>query len=134
MKTGAQLIAEERERQISQEGWTQEHDDAHKTRQMASAAAAYLQHYVERSWIIDPSNPLHVMGNGSLGDRSAYYGQDKAPDIWPDEWENDWKPKSMLSDLVRAGALVAAEIDRLQRKSANALALPEAGRNPTPTP
>lgn len=36
-------------------------------------------------------------------------------DFWP--WGLDtWKPKSRVSDLVRAGALIAAEIDRLQRR------------------
>lgn len=34
---------------------------------------------------------------------------------WP--WENEWwKPKDRIRDLVRAGALVAAEIDRLLRR------------------
>lgn len=33
--------------------------------------------------------------------------------FWPDGWE--WKPRDELTNLVRAGALVAAEIDRLLR-------------------
>lgn len=34
---------------------------------------------------------------------------------WAVRW---WKPKDPIRDLVRAGALIAAEIDRLQRKGA----------------
>ena len=32
--------------------------------------------------------------------------------FWREGW--DYKPPSQLSDLIRAGALIAAEIDRLQ--------------------
>lgn len=114
MKTGAQLIAEERERQISQEGWTPAHDDTHSNREMAAAAAGYLEHYVHRSWLIDPRNKMHGYADPER------YREDAAEDIWPDDWADWWKPKDMLSDLVRAGALVAAEIDRRQRESVNA--------------
>ena len=39
---------------------------------------------------------------------------------WP--WEPRWwKPKSRVRNLVKAGALIAAEIDRLQRKEAKAV-------------
>ena len=42
------------------------------------------------------------------------YRSEACPDDWPwsDKW---WKPKDKIRDLVRAGALIAAEIDRLQR-------------------
>lgn len=36
---------------------------------------------------------------------------------WPRRWSPDWyKPTNAIRDLVKAGALIAAEIDRLQRK------------------
>jgi hypothetical protein len=38
MKTGMELIADERKRQIDQEGWTAEHDDGHDGRELARAA------------------------------------------------------------------------------------------------
>lgn len=41
MKTGIQLITEERERQIKAEGWTPEHDDAHKSAEMLAAGRCY---------------------------------------------------------------------------------------------
>jgi hypothetical protein len=34
---------------------------------------------------------------------------------WPWEW-SFWKPRDPVRNLVIAGALIAAEIDRLQRK------------------
>jgi hypothetical protein len=41
------------------------------------------------------------------------------PNDWPKEWNVDWwKPSDdPIRNLVKAGALIAAEIDRLQRKA-----------------
>lgn len=87
---GAALIAAERRRQVEAEGWTPEHDDAHDSGEMAVAATFYLDPPLGSGW-----------GEG-------------APDGWP--WEPEaWKPKDQVSNLIRAGALIAAEIDRLQR-------------------
>lgn len=41
MSTGADLIAAERRRQMTAEGWTPEHDDAHDGEALALAAATY---------------------------------------------------------------------------------------------
>ena len=41
MKTGIEIIAAERQRQIEQEGWTPEHDAEHVNDEMALAASAY---------------------------------------------------------------------------------------------
>lgn len=84
---GAELIAAERERQVSEEGWTPEHDDEHTHSELAKAAACYA-----------------VQAAG--GTVTKY--------DWP--WEGKWwKPGDPLRGLAKAGALVAAEIDRLQR-------------------
>jgi chromosome segregation ATPase len=41
----------------------------------------------------------------------------ESPEQWP--WENQWKPSGdRIRDLTKAGALIAAEIDRLQRVQA----------------
>lgn len=40
-KTGIELIADERARQISQEGWTTEHDDQYRHGELAAAGAVY---------------------------------------------------------------------------------------------
>jgi hypothetical protein len=87
---GAALIAVERQRQINREGYDYGHDDAHSEGELLAAAACYLTPPVGSGW--GPTPPLS----------------------WP--WEPEaWKPKDRISDLVRAGALIAAEIDRLQR-------------------
>jgi hypothetical protein len=93
LKTGIELIAEERQRQITVEGWTPEHDDTLVKGQLAHAATAYAN-VSQRGLVIDWR-------------------------LWP--WEYDlWKPsKDSIRNLVKAGALIAAEIDRLQRKNLN---------------
>lgn len=100
MKTGIEIIAKERQRQESQEGWSPTHDDAHKKGEMAGAAACYA---LSACCFL---NPQQV---------EAYReGVTHKVRIWP--WENSWwKPKDKVRDLARAGALIAAEIDRLQR-------------------
>ena len=40
-KTGIELIADERKRQIEVEGWTAEHDAEHYESELAYAAAVY---------------------------------------------------------------------------------------------
>ena len=41
MLIGVELIAGERERQVSEEGWTAEHDDSHIRGELAMAGACY---------------------------------------------------------------------------------------------
>jgi len=55
--------------------------------------------------------------NGELRDAAACY-LTLATDRWP--WSlADWKPSDApIRNLVKAGALIAAEIDRLERKAA----------------
>ncbi len=88
-------VAAERQRQIEQEGWSPEHDDDHVRGEMASAAASYAVYGLEG-------------------------GEAIAIGIWP--WSADWwKPKDRRRDLVRAGALIIAEIERLDRAAIRSL-------------
>lgn len=93
---GAGLIAVERSRQIEKEGWTAGHDDDHRHKELVSAAICYAK-------LAAVSSNIH-MGFS-------------APRSWP--WERkSWKPSNdSVKNLVKAGALIAAEIDRLLRKS-----------------
>jgi hypothetical protein len=101
MKSGIELIAEERERQVSVEGWTPEHDDEHDTNELTDAAICYALF-------------------ASEGLRSHQELTRRWP--WEPEW---WKPApNAVRNLVKAGALIAAEIDRLQRTT-----LPPAATN-----
>lgn len=82
---GVRLIAAERERQVVAEGWTLQHDAGHRADVLARAAACY-----------------------------AIPARLRRLDLWP--WESRyWKPSpdDRLCELVKAGALIAAEIDRL---------------------
>lgn len=91
--TGMELIAVERERQVAEEDWTAEHDDEHDGQELAMAACAY-------AW---PG--ASVLNNGRALPREL---------LWP--WSDGWKPSGdRTRELVKAGALIAAEIDRLQR-------------------
>ena len=89
MKSGVELIAAERERQIQIEGWTAGHDDKHTNGELSRAAAAYC---------------LRGRDPASIG----------PPMFWPFA-EDYWKPGGRIRSLVKAGALIAAEIDRLKR-------------------
>lgn len=95
--TGAERIAAERRRQIEEEGWTAEHDAQHRPGILAGAGSSYAM-----------SAALSLMSNGAkrLHEAPPFFKFDHA-------W---WKPRFPLADLIRAGALIAAEIDRLQSK------------------
>jgi hypothetical protein len=89
-------IAAERARQISVEGWTPDHDDAHNRGELARAAACYAL-------------------SASL--RDAARASKWWPSLWP--WSQSWwKPTNRRRDLVKAGALLLAEIERLDRLAA----------------
>lgn len=87
---GSQMIAAERKRQRDKEGWSGRHDSTeHGDGQLIEAAICYADCYGPHS---------------------------HKPERWPEWW--DWKPKDRIRNLVRAGALIAAEIDRLKRDAA----------------
>lgn len=105
-KTGAQLIALERNRQLKIEGWTPAHDDTHKGCEMARAASAYA---IVGSQIAN----LHLRGEKPVVEDEPYLAATPMNWPWQKEW---WKPSSdPIRNLIKSGALLAAEIDRLQR-------------------
>ena len=92
---GACIIGTERHRQIEAEGWTSEHDDDQDGRELSTAAACYAL-------------PEHTQ----IGDRDHVVLRY----LWP--WDKEWwkpTPKDRIRELAKAGALIAAEIDRLLR-------------------
>jgi hypothetical protein len=106
--SGSELIAAERKRQIEAEGWTPEHDDEHAGGELAAAACCYAT---------DPRIRAEIMltedGQANVNQPGSGYD----PRHWPPTWSGDWKPcpGDRVRELVKAGALIAAEIDRLQR-------------------
>lgn len=98
MKTGIELIAEERNRQIEEEGFDSKHDAGYTQGQLGIAAACY-------------AIPDGMLDGGSGAFCKKY---------WP--WDWSWfkpgsgaYPASRIKELKKAGALIAAEIDRLQK-------------------
>lgn len=105
MRTGTELITEERKRQVEKEGWTPEHDanKDHTSGQIVKAAICYAMDYYGN------------MDSQITGEGRAYW-RNEARIHWPWHW-SWWKPtpKDSVRQLTKAGALIAAEIDRLQR-------------------
>lgn len=113
MKTGIELIADERQRQIEVEGWTPEHDAKHTGNQIAMAAACYASPVPLRAQIEVPCGCRSGMCQHIAFGKHMWVG------AWP--WSAQWDKRAKhdrLRQLAIAGALIAAEIDRLQRESA----------------
>lgn len=89
---GAGVIADERYRQIHEEGFTAARDDSYVKGELARAAMAYAEPGV----------------NSKSGGVIS---------MWPATWDIAWwKPSDdPVRNLIRAGALIAAEIDRHYR-------------------
>jgi hypothetical protein len=99
--TGIEMIAVERNRQISVEGYTPEHDDNHDMGELALAAALYAIPY-----------EAHV-GSERLIKQDDFIGLHIALETGCNFFVNP-EPDNMRR-LVKAGALIAAELDRLIR-------------------
>lgn len=92
--TAIALIVAERERQKTVEQWSERHDDTHGSEQLARAAACYAM--------------------------PAWMREEDLTDAHPRNWPwaaSYWKPTpdDRIRELVKAGALIVAEIERLQR-------------------
>lgn len=86
--TGIELIAQERDRQIEQEGWSPGHDDMHVDYELAKAAACYALNKLPNT--VQPPFP------------------------WGEHWDKRQKHGHKQSMII-VGALAAAELDRLER-------------------
>ena len=109
---GIELIATERKRQVEIEGWTPEHDSEHENGELALAAVCY-------------ASPVLLFSKMDMVEGVSFN------DPWPSWWDDGWDkrlrddeteaiiPNSELTspnrirNLVKAGALIASEIDRL---------------------
>ena len=91
--TPLEMIAAERKRQIEKEGYSPEHDDKHEHGEIARGAAAYL--------LAGSTNRL-------------------AQEIWPWPDGDGFKPTpaDRMRELTKAGAMLVAEMERLQRAGA----------------
>jgi hypothetical protein len=103
-----QDVAAERNRQVRAEGWDDIHDDCHDRSELALAAACYAL-------------------SGTPKDESIFiHGRWYSPRdlFWP--WDKEWwKPSDSRRNLVKAGALLLAEIERLDRAALARLGVTE---------
>jgi hypothetical protein len=97
MTFAARDVLAERRRQISDEGWSLDHDDKHIRGELGAAAAAYAAPRREQTF---------------------------SRTIWPITWGREWFKRvgrnddlrERRRDLVKAGALILAEIERIDRR------------------
>ncbi|EMX7707909.1 hypothetical protein AAHN18_003020 [Salmonella enterica] len=84
-------VIAERQRQISVKGWTPEHDDTYIGCELAAAAISYIE-------------PV------------------EAENYWPADWhDGSFRPSDYRRNLVKATALLLAELERLDRISAESV-------------
>ncbi|KWF62408.1 hypothetical protein WL92_16930 [Burkholderia multivorans] len=89
-------VLAERQRQIDVEGYTFRADDENRAGAMSAAAAAYA-----------------LIGSG--------WSQAAALEFWPEGWSGEcWKPADSRRNLVKATALLLAEIERIDRQATRA--------------
>ena len=107
-QTGAERITAERRRQVEAEGWTAEHDEMHSDGELAIAAMAYAR--MAQQTVFMERRYGAVKASEMLAARMPWVWQ------WP--WSKSlWKPSDdPVRNLEKAGALIAAEIDRLLRE------------------
>lgn len=86
--TGIELIAEERRQQIEKHGFDEANDDQYFQGELVGAAECIL------------------------GENTSVF-----PETWHPGWMKKFLGKPRVEQLAIAGALIAAEIDRLQRAS-----------------
>lgn len=80
-------VLAERQRQIDVKGWTPEHDDTYTCGELAAAAISY----------IEPA---------------------EAENYWPVDWhDGSFRPSDERRNIVKATALLLAELERLDRQS-----------------
>jgi len=107
---GARRIVLERRRQIQQEGWSLEHDDSLIENQLAWAAICYTapERVYTLSQGVTPKDPvISFMDPWPEGLDPAF---DKRP-----SYKRMPSVMKRIRSLEKAGALIAAEIDRLTR-------------------
>ena len=90
-------VIAERQRQKDSEGWTPKHDDQHSDGAIALAGAGYA----------------HAAAWGTMAPDDIQFSQDDPPAAWPAEW--NFKPGEPRRMLVKAAALIIAEIERIDR-------------------
>lgn len=99
-------VLAERQRQVEAEGWAPHKDDDYQRNELSRAAVAY-------------AHPSPKMSSGWMTEGHDG-GQHQFPREVPVDWPfhpHWWKPTTRRRNLVKAGALILAEIERLDRQN-----------------
>ncbi len=102
MKTSIELIGNERLRQMIEEGFDSGHDNQHHNGELLKAAISYGLAAIMQDRQSYPDSVRDTLNK-------------TAEQLWP--WDLSWwkpTPRDRVRQLVKAGALIAAEIDRIQ--------------------
>ena len=92
-------IAAERQRQIEDECFTHAMDDCYTEGELSAAASAYAFR--------------------ARCDMAKQLDHISIPHLWPSDWLREWwKPTSARRNLVKAAAMIVAEIERIDRAAA----------------
>ena len=97
MKTGIELITEERKRQIEVKGYSSEHDDEHAKGELSEAAASYA---LSHSWVLEERKAGRSFSICVALIREM---------IWP-FGAVFWRPTpdNRVRELAKSGALIAS--------------------------
>lgn len=102
---GVEMIMSERARQVDIKGFDEAHDDEHSGAELALAAICYAAPV-----------PIFVMEEcgSTYSFENPWPWDGGQPPAHPKDYPNDYRDER-IAQLTKAGALIAAEIDRLLR-------------------
>jgi hypothetical protein len=113
-ETGVNLIAKERQRQIEKEGWSADHDDQHGSDALAMAAALYAS--PKELYVVEPPREGGFLP--TIEDPWPWWNISACQGRGTPSSKHAWDKRKVHSRKRRleiAGALIAAELDRIIR-------------------
>lgn len=110
MKSGIEIIAEERKRQVEVKKYDAEHDADETSFQMSTAAGCFIANALNKEF----KDHTHY---DNLGPVARFQLRQVDTKKWKEEWpwsdHDGRKQADVITSLAKAGALIAAEIDRI---------------------
>lgn len=110
--SGSLAIATERRRQVDEENWTIAHDDQWENGELWQAARVYLD--------VHQGNVLRILEKPANYDwpwDAEWFKPFEEPPVDDPRFDRSFPTVDRIRCLEKAGALIAAEIDRLKRIS-----------------
>lgn len=112
MKSGIEIITEERKRQIDVKKYDTKHDSDETAFELSTAAGCFIANALNKEF----KNYTHYDDKGPV---ARFQLRQVNTRRWKEEWpwsDHDGREKAdIITSLAKAGALCAAEIDRIQK-------------------